>query len=408
MKVKDSKERNIFTTVGKIRISRTRFFNSSSKEYVYPLDEELDITKGPVTKALAKNLSLINIFTAFDHGQKIIRDLLQFNIPKKILQTVSYNIGEQLTDYFQKDITTEETLSLFDKKPVDVQYFLTDGGQTPLLEKIDKKSVKKSENSDKASIKPNEIGPKNEKKYREAKIGLFFSSKDILKINTKNNTERTEIKNKRFVISLHHGLEHFEKAVKKASLILGASQARTIVFLSDGAEWCKTIHKKVFPTAVRILDWYHAMEHLWGDAKKFFGESAKAEFTMWAKPLEKLLWNGEINLVLDMIMDTIKSTDKNTDPLFNLYHYFNGNKEAMKYKEFRENGYFIGSGSIESAIKYIMTTRFKMTGCHWRRDNAEALMWLRAKYFEDRWDEFWEKMKYRNFMKGNDIYKLAA
>lgn len=361
-----------------------------------------------MTKALAKNLSLINIFTAFDHGQKIVKDLLQLDIPKKILQTVSYNIGTKLTEYFQKDITTEEQISLFEKKPVDVQYFLTDGGQTPLLEKIDKKSVNKSEGSDKRGKKPNKKGPKNEKKYREAKVGLFFSSKDILKINTKNNVERTEIKNKRFVISLHHGLEHFEKTVRKASLILGASQAKTIVFLSDGAEWCKTIQNKVFPNAVRILDWYHAMEHLWGVAKKFFGESAEKEFTLWAKPLEELLWNGQIHLALTMIMDTIKSTNKNTDALFNLYHYFKSNEQAMKYKVFRENGYFIGSGSIESAIKYIMTTRFKMTGCHWRRDNAEALMWLRAKYFEDRWDEFWGKMKYRNFMQGEDIYKLAA
>lgn len=405
---KDSKSRNIFTTVGRIRISRTRFFNKTSQEYICPLDKELDINKSQVTKSLAKNLSLINIFSPFEHGQKIVKDLLRFDIPKRILQTVSYNIGTQLTDYFQEDMTPEEKILLFEKQPVDVQYFLTDGGQTPLLEKIDEKAVKKPEKSGKTDKKQAKTPPKNEKNYREAKIGLFFNNKNITKTWTKNQTERTEIKNKRFVVSLFHGLDHFEKAVRKASLIVGASQAKIIVFLSDGAEWCKTIQKRVFPNSVRILDYYHAMEHLWGGAKKFFGESANVEFSMWVKPLEGLLWNGEINLVLEMIMDTIKSTTKKQDALFDLYNYFSSNKDAMKYKEFRENGYFIGSGSIESAVKYIMTTRFKMTGCHWRRDNAEALMWLRAKYFEGRWDEFWEKMNYRNFMKGSDIYELAA
>lgn len=80
----------------------------------------------------------------------------------------------------------------------------------------------------------------------------------------------------------------------------------------------------------------------------------------------------------------------------------------MNYKKNRDKGYFIGSGIIESAVKYILTTRLKQTGCHWRANNAESLIWLRSKYFEDRWDDFWDKMNYRNFMKGKNLYDLVA
>ena len=76
----------------------------------------------------------------------------------------------------------------------------------------------------------------------------------------------------------------------------------------------------------------------------------------------------------------------------------------MRYKEFREAGYYIGSGAIESANKYIITSRMKMTGCRWLIEKADQMIWLRAKYFEDHWDVFWEEMKYREFQQG--IYEL--
>jgi len=64
--------------------------------------------------------------------------------------------------------------------------------------------------------------------------------------------------------------------------------------------------------------------------------------------------------------------------------------------------------AIESTVKYILTTRFKQTGCHWRSDNAESLIWLRCKYFEGRSAEFWDNMNYRAFLKGENIYDLVA
>jgi hypothetical protein len=37
----------------------------------------------------------------------------------------------------------------------------------------------------------------------------------------------------------------------------------------------------------------------------------------------------------------------------------------MRYKEFRDKGYFIGSGSIESANKYLVLKRLKQSGMKW-------------------------------------------
>lgn len=375
------------------------------------MDKELDIGRGQTSKELAKKISLISIFVPFDHGLKFFQDLLMFTIPKRILQNVTYQVGKVFTDYHQTEITSDEKVELLqgEYSAVDVQYFLTDGGQTPLLEKTssdnnckpDSKSQKKAENQAKSA-------KQNEKQYRETKIGVFFSDKDLIKRISRSGKEKLEIVNKRFVVSLNHGLDHFKKAVQKASVLHKTFRAKVIVFISDGSEWCKTIQGAVFPGCVRILDYFHASEHLWQAAIKFFGDGKKADYTAWAKPLENLLWDGNISLLLKIIQETIADTSRDQTPLRNLYNYYKGNEDAMNYKEFRDKGYFIGSGSIESAVKYILTARLKQTGCHWRRDNAEALLWLRCKYFEDRWNEFWESMTYRDFLTGKNVFGLVA
>lgn len=370
----------------------------------------MDIDRGELSKSMAKSLSLINIFVPFDHGVKFVKDLLGYKIPKRTLQNISYKTGDILKNYHQQNMTSDENIKLLESefKEVDVEYFFTDGGQTPLLEKIENGLIKGAKKGNKTKQNRKKVSKKNEKNYRETKLGVFFSSNDVIKKKSKSGKERVEIKNKRFVSSLAHGLDHFKKAVQKASQVHKVFQAKVLVFISDGSEWCKTIQRSVFPHSIRILDWFHATEHLWEAAIKFFGEVNKVDYTKWAKPIEDMLWNGKISLVLKMIKDTIDDTSKNQTPLRKLYNYYDSNKDAMNYKKNRDKGYFIGSGIIESAVKYILTTRLKQTGCHWRANNAESLIWLRSKYFEDRWDDFWDKMNYRNFMKGKNLYDLVA
>ena len=147
------------------------------------------------------------------------------------------------------------------------------------------------------------------------------------------------------------------------------------------------------------------MENLWSAAIKIFGEENKKDCKSWFEPLKEYLWNGEVAIVLNILNDCKNSNNSNlAEACRKLYDYFDKNKDAMRYKEFREAGYYIGSGAIESANKYIITSRMKMTGCRWLIEKADQMIWLRAKYFEDHWDVFWEEMKYREFQQG--IYEL--
>ena len=47
--------------------------------------------------------------------------------------------------------------------------------------------------------------------------------------------------------------------------------------------------------------------------------------------------------------------------------YFRNNAHHMEYNRFRNNGYMIGSGTVENACKQIVTQRIKRSGVQWNR-----------------------------------------
>ncbi len=54
----------------------------------------------------------------------------------------------------------------------------------------------------------------------------------------------------------------------------------------------------------------------------------------------------------------------------------------MRYKYFREKGYFIGSGAVESSMKYLIQSRLKQAGMKWTIDGAYGISNLEKKYMK--------------------------
>ena len=50
----------------------------------------------------------------------------------------------------------------------------------------------------------------------------------------------------------------------------------------------------------------------------------------------------------------------------------------MEYGTHREDGYYIGSGTVESACKSVVAARCKLAGMHWRLATLDAITILRA------------------------------
>ncbi len=62
------------------------------------------------------------------------------------------------------------------------------------------------------------------------------------------------------------------------------------IVLGDRAAWIDSFAETYCPNRVRIVDWYHAMEHIWALGKEALGEGAEA----WVKKVEERLWRGDV------------------------------------------------------------------------------------------------------------------
>jgi hypothetical protein len=155
-----------------------------------------------------------------------------------------------------------------------------------------------------------------------------------------------------------------------------------VVVLGDGAHWIWNVAASHFPQATQILDWYHASEYVWHAATAIFGEGSAGRRD-WAKEHLDALWDGQVTQVL-AALDSYRSKGEVVSAAIS---YYTTHQARMDYPAYRARGLQIGSGTIESACKQLVSTRLKLAGMIWDAEGAEAVAVVRAWLKSERWEE---------------------
>ena len=132
-----------------------------------------------------------------------------------------------------------------------------------------------------------------------------------------------------------------------------------------------------FPDAVEIVDWYHAVEHLWVVANACYGQGSLKAKNWVARNKARLMEDGA-----DRVISSIKQWKPDAEDHIKIkrenLHYFTTNHYRMMYATFKLNGFYIGSGSVESACKQYGHGRLKGAGMRWKKPGIEAIAHLRS------------------------------
>ena len=182
----------------------------------------------------------------------------------------------------------------------------------------------------------------------------------------------------------------------------GLRQATEVIAMGDGGNWIDPQLEEHFRVSARIIDWFHAAEHLWDCAKALHGPQTPAASQMGER-LEALLWDGRLpQLIAELTAESDKlgpptDTDTAASPrkvLATNVGYFTRHQTHMNYPEYRQRGWPIGSGETEAAVKQF-NKRIKGTEQFWSKDGVEAIIALRALWIsqDQRWDRYWENRK---------------
>ena len=170
----------------------------------------------------------------------------------------------------------------------------------------------------------------------------------------------------------------------------GVVNANQIIFVADGAPWIWNIadeiinEMKIDPSKVyKVLDFYHACEHLWAviDAMSELDQAQKYRlFKKYRSRLKK----GHINSLIEILG---QKEPKNKEAHKEL-RYFYGIEDRCRYDFFVQQNIPIGSGAIESTIRRVVNLRLKGAGMFWVNNNAEAFLHLRCQLKANRWNQF--------------------
>lgn len=173
----------------------------------------------------------------------------------------------------------------------------------------------------------------------------------------------------------------------------GIRKAQQVIVMGDGATWIDTLACDHFPSAVRIVDWYHAAEHLHEAAKAVYPlEEARSHAL--AEQWKGQLWEGRFDELLCGLRGECEragpppkeATDN--DPrqvLRKTLGYFESRRDRMDYPRYRAAGWPIGSGVTESGVK-LYNKRVKGTEQFWNIEGAEAILRLRSEWLNDSQD----------------------
>ena len=167
------------------------------------------------------------------------------------------------------------------------------------------------------------------------------------------------------------------------------------VVLADGKReiWRIVDEHGVFEGFTRILDFYHAAQHLSMAAEHLFGKkSAKAD--RWYRS-----WRHKLRHTPNAVAGLIRSLSYHRRKLrrrSDRYRqattemgYFRNNRDKMEYAGYHASGLIISSGPVEAAAKTIVGHRLKRSGMRWTRHGGQQILNLRVQVQSKRWDAFW-------------------
>ncbi len=188
------------------------------------------------------------------------------------------------------------------------------------------------------------------------------------------------------------GLDELGAQLRRQAGQVGMDRATQWVALSDGGSGIEEFFRVYFPRAVRVLDFYHAAEHLADLAKAVHGPGTEAAEELTGQWGHRLKHEGGGPMLQSLeALDLSGRSATVVEVHRQVTQYVRNHVERMDYPRYRAEGWQIGSGHIEAACKTVVNERMKRSGMRWGEDGADAVCHLRALFKSEsgQWDAFW-------------------
>jgi hypothetical protein len=328
--------RRLLTLHGAFTLSRAYYYCRACKQGNCPLDTVLGLDKGETSIGLR---GLVARLSAYMPDRKATTEaalLCGVRLAPATTQRLSRAVGEQLAREWQaQEKRVWAGRSPDPDRPIGRLHASMDG----VFVHVDKQ-------------------------WREVKVGVAYERGDA-------GVERAG-----YYATLAKSAD-FGRRWRTLAHQAGSGKCRQWAVVADGAEWIWQEAGKYAATRVQILDFYHAVEHLWVVARARFGEGS-AGASQWISEQKERLLTDKVGEVIADIASWSPTSKVGEEIRLGQLAYLRTHQHRMRYQTFRESGWHIGSGVMEASCKAVVQGRMKGVGMHWSAGGAEAMLHVRA------------------------------
>lgn len=365
----------VISVFDRVSYERAYYAGCSCQQGKAPLDEQLGLEPGAVTAGLAQLLALAGIEFSYEQSLKWLEAFLLFNVSENTVRAETERMG---------DLQEKQEAALIqrsqDETYLQERQRLAHPGVSRIYGSLDAAKVRVEPRPKKGEP------PAEHEDWRDMKVLSWYEVENVPP--AEHSTRHQEkiarqqpalrAKNMRYFCDIS-GAEDFGKLLWATGCELNADRSSELIFLGDGAVWIWNLVSRYYPKAIQIVDWYHAEEHLEVVAKAAFPQEAQR--THWLEEVKQALWDGQVEGVISACEALAASCESARKAI----HYFYTNAERMRYDRFRQAGYMIGSGTVESGCKQIITHRLKLPGAQWTVPGAVQTAKARAAWLSGEW-----------------------
>jgi len=369
------------TVFGQVAYKRAYYAGCGCGKGLAPLDKTYGLEAGGISSGLAQLMALAGIAFSFEESEKWLKEFLLFEVSENSIRSETQKMGRLQQKEEEQDIQTSQSEKALQER-------LRKEKQVPqrLYGSLDAAKVRIEPRARKGEPIP------EHEDWRDMKVGCWYQA-EAVPLSRRSSRQRRKAQREGTVLRTtqhkYYGeiahVDEFGKLVWATGCHMTADLVAELVFVCDGATWIWELVAQYYPNAVQIVDWYHAEDRLKRLADAVFPSPPQRQ--AWLADVVGSLWQGQV----EEVIFACKRLASKHDEARQAVTYFSNNSQRMRYDLFRTQGFLIGSGTIESGCKQIVTQRLKRAGAQWIVEGAVLTAKARAAWLSGDWHSLCQK-----------------
>jgi hypothetical protein len=331
---------------------------SDVAQAIFPLDEQLGLNTTAYSQQMAQKMVWLSGLLPYEQCAGVFREIGERFIPASSIWRQTQYHGQRLQAHVKRQ---QEQVS---------------------VERIVLPDARHDHDQRKAVAMDGGMVNIRGEGWREFKVGAVFDVETHLERNpqTQQLDAMAQGVNGHYTAVLG-SKDAFTPALWALAVAHDVPTAKDRGVIGDGAAWVWNVAEEVCPDGRQIVDWFHAVQHLAEAANVLYPDEWDANRRQrWLKTYKDHLYMGRIHNLIAVLL-------KRGQP--DLALYFETHQRRMQYLEFREEGFPIGSGSVESGVKQFKQ-RLTGPGMRWNVDNAHRMFVIRAAVLGNDFHHLWQ------------------